>query len=61
MMTGQILAGNDPLMAVKYQILVMFMLTGTTALTGIGMSYVTYRKLFNNNHQLLSELITKQN
>ena len=60
MMTGQILAGNDPLTAVKYQIVVMFMLAATTALTGIAMSYVTYRKLFNHNHQLLSELISKQ-
>jgi UDP-glucose/iron transport system permease protein len=60
MMTGQILAGNDPLVAVKYQILVMFMLAASTALTGMGMSYVSYRSLFSKDHQLLFELIEKQ-
>jgi putative ABC transport system permease protein len=33
MMTGQILAGQSPLLAVRYQIVVAFMLTGATALT----------------------------
>lgn len=32
MMTGQILAGVDPVDATKYQILIMFLLAGTTAL-----------------------------
>lgn len=32
MMTGQILAGVDPVEATKYQILIMFLLAGTTAL-----------------------------
>jgi putative ABC transport system permease protein len=32
MMTGQILAGVDPTEAVKYQILIMFLLAGTTSL-----------------------------
>ena len=32
MMTGQILAGGDPVEATKYQILIMFLLAGTTAL-----------------------------
>ncbi|MCA9779445.1 MAG: ABC transporter permease, partial [Candidatus Eremiobacteraeota bacterium] len=60
MMTGQILAGNDPLVAVKYQIVVMFMLAGSTALTGIGTCYLSYRRLFNDEHQLLSDLISKK-
>ncbi len=34
MMTGQILAGVDPLIAVRYQIVVMCMLFGVTALSG---------------------------
>jgi putative ABC transport system permease protein len=33
MMTGQILAGQSPLLAVRYQIVVGFMLTGAVALT----------------------------
>lgn len=60
MMTGQILAGNDPLVAVKYQIVVMFMLAGSTALTGIGTCYLSYRCLFNDEHQLLSDQISKK-
>lgn len=35
MMTGQILAGQSPLLAVRYQILVAFMLTGAVALTSV--------------------------
>jgi putative ABC transport system permease protein len=34
MMTGQIIAGASPLAAVRYQIVVMFMLMGSVALTG---------------------------
>ena len=34
MMTGQILAGASPLTAVRYQILVMFMLMAAVAITG---------------------------
>ena len=33
MMTGQILAGQSPLLAVRYQIVVAFMLAGATAMT----------------------------
>ena len=35
MMTGQILAGADPIQAVRYQILVMFMISGATAITSL--------------------------
>jgi putative ABC transport system permease protein len=35
MMTGQILAGQSPLLAVRYQIVVAFMLAGATALTTV--------------------------
>jgi putative ABC transport system permease protein len=33
MMTGQILAGADPMLAIRYQIVVMFMIVASTALT----------------------------
>jgi putative ABC transport system permease protein len=35
MMTGQILAGSDPLLAVRYQIVVMFMLASAVALPAV--------------------------
>jgi len=35
MMTGQILAGSDPLLAVRYQVVVMFMLASAVALSAV--------------------------
>jgi Uncharacterised protein family (UPF0014) len=38
--TGQILAGLDPLEAVKYQILLMFLLSGGSGLSALAASYL---------------------
>jgi putative ABC transport system permease protein len=45
MMTGQILAGQSPLLAVRYQIVVAFMLAGATALT-TAIVVLWYRRTF---------------
>ncbi len=45
MMTGQILAGSAPTLAVRYQLVVVFMLTAATALTAAGI-VLWYRKTF---------------
>lgn len=45
MMTGQILAGQSPLLAVRYQIVVVFMLTAATAATAAIVT-VWYRRAF---------------
>ncbi len=45
MMTGQILAGSSPLTAVRYQIVVMFMLAGSVAVTA-AVVVLWYRKTF---------------
>lgn len=45
MMTGQILSGTSPLTAVRYQILVMFMLAGAVAISA-WVVVVRYRKRF---------------
>lgn len=45
MMTGQILAGQSPLLAVRYQVVVMFMLAGATAMTAV-MVVLWYRRTF---------------
>lgn len=45
MMTGQILAGQSPLLAVRYQIVVAFMLAGATAMTS-AIVVLWYRKTF---------------
>ncbi|MBT7615995.1 MAG: iron export ABC transporter permease subunit FetB [Calditrichaeota bacterium] len=57
MMTGQILAGADPLEAVKYQIVVMFMITAATVLGCMLSVLLVYRRLFNDRHQLRIERI----
>jgi putative ABC transport system permease protein len=60
MMTGQILQGADPLNAVKYQIVVMFMIAAATALSSIVIALLVFRRLFNSKHQLRADLIQKK-
>jgi putative ABC transport system permease protein len=60
MMTGQILAGADPLEAVKYQIVIMFMIAGGTSLGCMGIAFLVYRRLFNDRHQLLADRISRR-
>ncbi len=60
MMTGQILAGADPLEAVKYQIVVMFMVAAATSLGTIGVVMLAFRRLFNPRHQLCLECVREQ-
>lgn len=45
MMTGQILAGASPLLAVRYQLVVVFMLASATAITALLM-VLAYRRSF---------------
>ena len=59
MMTGQILSGTDPLEAVKYQIVVMFMIAAATSLGCIAIALLVYRHLFNDRHQLRTGVIRK--
>lgn len=51
-MTGMILAGASPLEAVQLQIIVMYMLVGAVAFTGLIAAYLTYRAFFTRAHQL---------
>jgi putative ABC transport system permease protein len=57
MMTGQMIAGMNPVSAVKYQIVIIFLIAGATALGTIGVVYLSYRRLFNARHQFRRELI----
>lgn len=52
MMTGLILAGISPLVAIKYQIMVTFMLLSTTAIASFIACYQAYRGFFNIRKQL---------
>ena len=59
MMTGQILAGANPLEAVKYQIVVMFMVATSSMIGCVLIALLVYKKLFTARHQLAWHLITK--
>lgn len=53
MMTGLILAGTSPVNAIKYQIMVTFMLLSTTAIASFMACYLGYRSFFNSRKQLI--------
>ena len=55
MMTGQILAGAPPFEAVKYQILIMFMITAGTGFATMGAVSVGARHLFDHRERLRLE------
>ncbi|HGF7641023.1 MULTISPECIES: ABC transporter permease, partial [Enterococcus] len=53
MMSGLIFAGIDPVQAIRYQIVVMFMLISVTAISSFIASYMAYREFYNNRSQLI--------
>lgn len=60
-MTGQILAGLDPLEAVKYQILLMFLLAGGSGLAAAGAAYLAAWRLTDDRQRLrLDRLQTRK-
>lgn len=52
MMTGQILAGSPPLDAVRYQILIMFLISAATGFGTIASVELASRRLFDDRHRL---------
>lgn len=52
MMSGLIMAGVDPIHAIKYQIMVVFMLLSATGISSVFASFMAYRKFFNERWQL---------
>ncbi|OED31545.1 iron export ABC transporter permease subunit FetB [Planococcus maritimus] len=53
MMSGQIIAGADPIQAVQFQLLIMFLLLTTASVTSVFLGYLSYPTLFNKRMQLL--------
>ena len=51
-MTGQILAGMDPIAAARYQILLMFLLAGGSMLGVILAATLAVRRLTDHRHRL---------
>ncbi len=60
MMTGQLLSGVAPGQAVRYQIVIMFLIAAATALGTVSVVLLSYRRLFTVNHQFHSERIVKR-
>ncbi|MGM8213266.1 ABC transporter permease [Virgibacillus sp. W0430] len=58
MMTGQIIAGQSPLAAVKYQVAVMLGVAGTVAITIVIFLHLSYKSFFTSRNQFI---ITKRN
>ena len=55
MMSGQIIAGADPIQAVQFQLLIIFLLLTTAAVTSVLLGFLSYPSLFNERMQLLRE------
>ncbi|MFD2209143.1 ABC transporter permease [Virgibacillus halophilus] len=53
MMTGQIIAGQQPVTAVKYQIAVMLGVAGTVSITVLIFLHLAYKAFFNDHLQFL--------
>lgn len=55
MMSGQIIAGADPIQAVQFQLLIMFLLLTTAAVTSVMLGFLSYPTLFNQRMQFIKE------
>ena len=53
MMTGQLLAGADPVEAAKYQIVVMLMISAATALGSMCSIYLAYQRIFDDEWRMI--------
>lgn len=58
MMTGQLVSGMAPIQAVKYQIVIMFLIASATALGTAGVVSLSFLRLFNGEHQFLCQRIS---
>ncbi|TVX97889.1 ABC transporter permease [Paenibacillus cremeus] len=54
MMTGMIVAGADPVEAVRYQILIVFILSSSAAISSMLLSMLSYRLYFTKDERLIS-------
>jgi putative ABC transport system permease protein len=60
MMTGQILGGTSPVLAARYQILIMFLIAGAVAL-GTGTTVIAaVRAMFDADHRLRVDRFTRR-
>jgi putative ABC transport system permease protein len=60
MMTGQILAGSDPILASRYQLVILFLIAASVALGSTVAVLVTTLRLFDGHHRLRTDRITRR-
>jgi putative ABC transport system permease protein len=60
MMTGQILAGAPPVEAVKYQILIMFLVSAGTGFGVVSVLWLLSKRLFDDRHRLRFDQLLRQ-
>ncbi len=53
MMTGQLMTGMNPIEAVKYQIVIMFLIAAATTMGTVGVVLLCYNRMFNRDHQFV--------
>jgi putative ABC transport system permease protein len=58
MMTGQMVAGADPNIAARYQIVVMFMLAAATTVSAVLLGALMYGRFFTTACQLRRDLLS---
>ena len=59
MMTGQILAGASPIEAVKYQILIMFLISAGTGFGVVTVLWLISHRMFDDRHRLRFDQLLK--
>jgi putative ABC transport system permease protein len=52
-----LLAGVEPAQAVRYQVVIMFLIASATALGTLGVVLLSYRRLFTTAHQFRHDLL----
>ncbi len=53
MMSGQIIAGADPVQAVQFQLMIVFLLLTNAAMSSVLLGFLSYPTLFNERMQLI--------
>lgn len=60
MMTGLIIGGVEPLQAVKFQLMVVFIHTTATIMSALIATYLSYKQFFNHRDRLISRHLNQE-
>lgn len=60
MMTGLIIGGVEPLQAVRFQLMVVFIHTTATIMSALIATYLSYKQFFNHRDQLISRHLNQE-